>query len=83
MNRRECIVPGMQANLHDSNEVKGIVVKDSLLGIALSINWTVGPPETILHQLGAIDKGQEEGQGVAPPQSVPSSWQVRSPPRHG
>ncbi len=66
MNRRECIVPGMQANLHDSNEVKGIVVKDSLLGIALSINWTVGPPETILHQLGAIDKGQEEGQGVAP-----------------
>lgn len=57
---------GNAANLHDGNEVKGIVLKDSLFGIALSINWTVGPPETILHQIGTIDNGQEEGQGVAP-----------------
>mmetsp|Transcript_31038 Transcript_31038/g.90792 ORF Transcript_31038/g.90792 Transcript_31038/m.90792 type:complete len:273 (-) Transcript_31038:69-887(-) len=53
-------------SVHDGNKVKGIILEYGLLGIALSIDRAVGPAKTILHQVGTVDEGQEEGQGVIP-----------------
>ena len=52
--------------VHDGNKVKRIILEDSLLGIALGIDWAAGPAKAILHQIGTIDEGHEQGESISP-----------------
>ena len=53
-------------SVHDGDKVKRIILEDSLLGIALGIDWAVGPAKTILHQIGTVDERHEEGESISP-----------------
>lgn len=52
--------------IHDGNKIKGIILEDSLLGIALGIDRAVRPAKTILHQVGTVDERCEEGESIGP-----------------
>lgn len=53
-------------SVHDGNKVKRIILEDSLLGIALGIDWAVGPAKTILYQVGTVDERHKEGKSISP-----------------